>query len=419
MPLASTNPVWADAADLPMLAGLILYDEVNSGAITHALRCAIPHGSGTFIWPASHADGSTSGVPPHGSRFRLKANFDISSFSATNQVILTALKTYGCFLSDQSTTSFRLYGMPDNRWNNVDLAILQVTLTAANFEVIDESAHMVVSTSMQAIPFNVATFPPARRRGTLVSNYAAAALAVTPTGYYRLDDASGSTSAKDSSGNSYNGAIHGGVTLAQPGLLPLESDTAMSFNGSTGYITLPNGIPLSGFTALTISCLIKPSAIVNGQFYTILSSDHASVANKGFELYVGGTTKEVTLSVGNGTTFASVLSPVIATNTTYRVVAVYDGANLYLYLNGIPSPGVALTGTIGTPGFAATIGKAAYASTAFFAGVIDELLFMGTALNSSQVAALDQATLSGTSYAIFPPAIRRAGLFPTAVRRGS
>ena len=35
-----------------------------------------------------------------GERFRLKASFDTSSFSATNRVILTALKTYGMFLAD-------------------------------------------------------------------------------------------------------------------------------------------------------------------------------------------------------------------------------------------------------------------------------------------------------------------------------
>jgi hypothetical protein len=150
-PLASNNPVWGDSAVLPMIAGLVFYDEVASGTISHALRITISNGSGTFVWPASHADGSTGGAPPHGSRFRLKASFNISGFSANNQVILKALQRYGGFLSDQCGASFfRINGMPDNRWNDTDIALLNTGLTANNFEVVDESSLLVSSTSMAA-----------------------------------------------------------------------------------------------------------------------------------------------------------------------------------------------------------------------------------------------------------------------------
>ncbi len=52
-----------------------------------------------------------------GARFRLKASFDISGFSATNQVILTALKQYGMMLADNGSAWF-ISGAPDDAWDN-------------------------------------------------------------------------------------------------------------------------------------------------------------------------------------------------------------------------------------------------------------------------------------------------------------
>ena len=58
-----------------------------------------------------------------GARLRLKASFDISSFSPQNQVILTALKKYGMILADNGSAIY-LSGAPDSRWNNSDLHLL-------------------------------------------------------------------------------------------------------------------------------------------------------------------------------------------------------------------------------------------------------------------------------------------------------
>ncbi len=73
-------------------------------------------------------------APPMGMRLRLKADFDISSFSAQNQVILTALKKYGMILADNGSAIF-ISGAPDPRWNNDDLSALK-SITASNFEVV-------------------------------------------------------------------------------------------------------------------------------------------------------------------------------------------------------------------------------------------------------------------------------------------
>jgi hypothetical protein len=141
----------ADAAGLPVLAGLVRYDEVASGRITHALRFTVPQTRGAYIWPARHKASSLTGsqYPPMGQRFRLKASFDISKFSATNKVILTALKEYGMFLADNGSAWY-LSGAPDERWNNDDLRQIQINVHGSDFEAVDESGLMIDPNSGQA-----------------------------------------------------------------------------------------------------------------------------------------------------------------------------------------------------------------------------------------------------------------------------
>ncbi len=126
----------ADAAGLPIFPGLARYDEVAAGAINHALRFTVPVTRQAFTPPASHwaSSNTNADAPPMGMRLRLKASFDISGFSLSNQVILTALKRYGMILADNGSAIY-ISGAPDRRWDNSDLGNLK-TITASNFEVV-------------------------------------------------------------------------------------------------------------------------------------------------------------------------------------------------------------------------------------------------------------------------------------------
>ena len=114
-----------DAAGLPILPGLVRYDEVAAGEIDHVIRFTAPRTANAYVWPASHkaASGGASD-PPMGGWFRLKASFDISGFSAQNQVILRALKKHGMVLADNGSSLF-MSGVPDPSWNNSDLNALR------------------------------------------------------------------------------------------------------------------------------------------------------------------------------------------------------------------------------------------------------------------------------------------------------
>ncbi len=130
----------ADAAGLPIFPGLARYDEVASGAIHHALRFTVPTTRQAFTAPASHwaSTNTSTNAPPMGMRLRLKASFDISGFSATNQVILRAMQQYGLILADNGSAIY-ITGAPDPRWNNDDLHNLG-QLTASDFEVVQMGA---------------------------------------------------------------------------------------------------------------------------------------------------------------------------------------------------------------------------------------------------------------------------------------
>ena len=132
----------ADAAGLPILPGLVRYEEVVAGEIPHALRFTAPQTRNAFIWPARHKASSLTGTnyPPMGQRFRLKASVDIASFGPNVQVILRALKKYGMFLADNGSSWF-LSGAPDPRWDDDELHQLG-RLTGADFEAVDESSLM-------------------------------------------------------------------------------------------------------------------------------------------------------------------------------------------------------------------------------------------------------------------------------------
>ncbi len=140
----------ADAAGLPILAGLVRYDEVAAGEIRHAIRVTAPQTRREYVWPARHFASSLTGsqYPPMGQRFRLRADFDISGFSPEVQVILQALKKYGMILADNGASWF-ISGAPDERWNNDVLVPELRQVKGSDFEAVDVSSLMVDPDSAQ------------------------------------------------------------------------------------------------------------------------------------------------------------------------------------------------------------------------------------------------------------------------------
>ena len=148
----------ADAAGLPIFPGLIRYDEVAAGQINHAIRFTLQSSRAAFIPPASHwaANSTNALAAPMGMRLRLKASFDISGFSAANQVILTALKKYGMIMADNGSSMY-ISGAPNDNWNNDDLHNL-TDVTASDFDVIQMTPVYTASNIPQGAAPVIASF---------------------------------------------------------------------------------------------------------------------------------------------------------------------------------------------------------------------------------------------------------------------
>lgn len=126
----------ADAAGLAVLPGLVRHDEAYGNAdIRHAFRVTVRATNG-YVWPASHAAGSTPGALPMGARLRLEASKDLSGYPAPLRRIFRAMQVHGLIVADNGTDMY-VTGTMDPRWNNDELNPAFRSLTADDFEVVE------------------------------------------------------------------------------------------------------------------------------------------------------------------------------------------------------------------------------------------------------------------------------------------
>ena len=139
----------ADAAGLPIFAGLVRWDEVKAGSIRHAIRFTVDCTTEAYVWPARHEAGVEGpDCPPMGARFRLQSDFELSGFSHKARTILRAMQRYGLMLADNGSDWY-FQGTRDDRWRNRLLDQLK-RVPASAFEAVDVSGCMVDADSGRA-----------------------------------------------------------------------------------------------------------------------------------------------------------------------------------------------------------------------------------------------------------------------------
>ena len=149
----------ADAAGLPILLGLVNFDEVASGTMNHALRFTVQCTQQTYLWPARHEAGQTNAnCPPMGARFRLNASFSLpaSSCAALCQTVINAMKTYGLIIADNGSNWY-FQGTADTRWTANEVDQLK-QIPAGQFVAVDEACLMISPNSGQAVQPNTPAF---------------------------------------------------------------------------------------------------------------------------------------------------------------------------------------------------------------------------------------------------------------------
>lgn len=140
----------ADAAGLPILPGLVRYEEVAGGEIGHMIRFTVPKTSRAYLWPARHYASSITdpAYPPMGLVMRLKSTFDTSKLKPQARVIARALMTYGMILADNGSAWY-MSGVPDERWDMDDLFTLR-QIKGRDFDAVDISSLRIEPNSGKA-----------------------------------------------------------------------------------------------------------------------------------------------------------------------------------------------------------------------------------------------------------------------------
>ena len=249
----------ADAAGLPIMPGLVTFEEVQSGEIRHAIRFTAPQSRHESVWPARHYASSLVGTqyPRMGERFRLKANFDVLSYPPDVQVILRAMKRYGIMLADNGSAWF-ISGKPDSRWNNDNLQMLGQVL-GSNFEAVDATVLRIDPDSGAAVQNGVTvsvTPASATVRATRAQTLSAAVSGAPNTVTWSVNGISG--------GNALVGTVDSSGLYIAPSLVPTPSVVTVRATSTTtpaasgsASVTI---IPLPGISSVT------PSPVTAGAF---------------------------------------------------------------------------------------------------------------------------------------------------------
>lgn len=137
----------AMASGLPLFAGMVRWEDYESGAIDHALNWDGVAGSFAqynFVRPAADTDelpfeGTSSYALPYGARLRLKASFSTAGWGPQATMVANAMKTYGVYLADTGSSGNAIYfanaSDGSDPWSSSDLSSLS-SITISDFDVL-------------------------------------------------------------------------------------------------------------------------------------------------------------------------------------------------------------------------------------------------------------------------------------------
>lgn len=246
----------------------------------------------------------------------------------------------------------------------------------------------------------------------------------SPTVWLRLGEASG-TSASDASGNGHAGTYVGSPTLGATGLLAGDSDTAVSLNGSSQYVTIPASAAFDSSSAISGFARVKITTTSNRYIISRRDSNSGGI----FNFQIGAKLYVELFATGGYTLAQSSLAP--STGVTYSVGFTISSGTVKLYINGALdgtpaaySGNIATSSTVSLPVGAWKLGGS---FGQYFAGTIDEVAYWaGTALSATDHADLHAAATAvgsatvpavaatATATAVVPVVSASSGVVPPA-----
>jgi hypothetical protein len=218
--------------------------------------------------------------------------------------------------------------------------------------------------------------------------YAALVVSDSPVAYYRLGEASGEVI--DQMGGP-SGTANGTVTRDVTGALLTGDDGAVTLDGSTGYIDVPDHAALDTGDVFTLEVWGKRDALGPGTADTFLLAK----GDGGYRLGFNNDGVEI---AQKAVAIIAISTVQIQDTTTYHhIVWTKDGATNVIYIDGVDRTGPVTDSTIVSTAHPLEIGR----SNEYFDGSVDEVAIYGYALSPEQVAAHYEAATSISSIATF------------------
>ena len=214
---------------------------------------------------------------------------------------------------------------------------------------------------------------------------AEAAIIVAPAppsgcvGWWRFDEGIGIV-AGDSSGNGNAGALQGNPT---PSWVAGEFGKALQFDGLQNHVDVPNSVSLNPSAQFTLAAWVNIPSGATAAYMSVVAKENS------YYLRAGAPTSDsfkLCLFYGDGVSWKSAVGVnVDLRGTGWRyLVGVYDGSNLYIYLDGVLQGGSAATGSVGSNTNPVVIGYRQFGAE-YLNGAIDNVQIYNRALSTGEI----------------------------------
>jgi hypothetical protein len=202
-----------------------------------------------------------------------------------------------------------------------------------------------------------------------------------PTGLvaaYAFNEEAGTT-VVDETGNGHTGALQNGATWTSGG----RFGGALSFNGSSGLVTIADAAGLDLAASLTIEAWVYPTVRSNWDTVLLKGAGNATA----YALYAGDSAGRPAAIVRMGSKEQSLSgSSVLPLNTWSHLAMTYGAGRLRIYVNGVLVANRALTGNVRKTGDPVTIGGSLVYGR-WFAGTLDEVRIYNRELAAAEIQA--------------------------------
>ena len=203
---------------------------------------------------------------------------------------------------------------------------------------------------------------------TAGSSYADVVVGDGPVSFWRVGEASGAV-ALDAVGAN-RGGYFGGFALGQPGAV--AGDTAVSLNGTSGYVGVPDSASLHTGDNFSVELWVKPARLGVNQ----------GLASKGAYLIGLDSGNYVIFRKPNVATIARSTARIADTSAFHHVVVTKAAAATHIYIDGVDRTGTVANRTITDSTSALQFGTGMGA----LGGTLDELALYPRALTATEVA---------------------------------